>query len=241
MNFRRSGSTRGAAAFTLIELLVVIAVVAVLASFLLPILGRTKEQANVVKTMSNMKQMGIAMLSYANDHNYVLPNRVTDGDDQPKWPSLLYQYLGGYEAYQSPVPDASGKTYRVTDPTNFKNNQINYTSYIYNGMNDAGAHGDPTVAIRLNAMNNASQTILLGIPYPQTGQFYMDFDDGDNFTVLNKKAFDAGSVYMFCDGSARMLVYNNDSTTYKKQPPPGPGTYTDWLWLLDKSMASAIQ
>ena len=240
MDIRRSGCTRGGAAFTLIELLVVIVIIAVLASFLLPIFGRTKQQANLVKTMGNMKQMGVAMLSYANDHNYLLPNRALDGSNDPKWPSLLHSYLQSYSVYSSPIPDVQGKTYKVTDQNLFLNNDVNYTSYIYNGMNDVGARSDPAVAVRLNAVAYASETILLGIPNPQAGHFYMDLNDGDNNAVLNKKAFDAGSIYMFCDGSSRLLTYDAAAAVANTQKPATSGAYSDWWWLIDKSATSAI-
>ncbi len=232
---------RGRRAFTLVELLVVLVIVAVLASFLLPVFGRTREQANVLKTMSNMKQIGVALLSYANDHNYLLPNRVTDGAADAKWPTLLLPYLQGTSVYASPIPDAQGKSYRVTNPNDFLNNDKNYTSYIYNGMNDLGARDDPTVTVRLNILSEASETILLGIPNPQMTQFYMDFNDRDNDVVLNKQAFDGGrTVYMFCDGSSRVLACNNDSAAYNTQRPPNAGTYTDWLWLFDKANSAVI-
>ena len=227
-------------AFTLIELLVVIGIVAVLASILLPVFGRARQQTDVVKTLSNMKQVGVALLLYANDNNYLLPNRVTDGSNDPKWPTLLYSYLQNPNVYYSPVPDVQGQSYRVAQTSDYLNNQKNYTSYIYNGMNDLGARRNSGVAVRLNNVGESSQTVLLGIPYPQLANFYMDFDDGDNNVVLNKKAFGTSTVYMFCDGSARPLEYNNDSVTYKTQRPPNSGTYTDWLWLFDKANTAAI-
>ena len=133
-----------------------------------------------------------------------------------------------------------GKSYRLPQPNDYLNNQKNYTSYIYNGMNDIGAQTNPSVAPRLNNVGESSQTILLGIPYPQMANFYMDFNDRDNAGVLNKKAFDVGTVYMFCDGSSRVLAYNADSVSYNSQRPPNSGTYTDWLWLFDKANTAAI-
>lgn len=70
---------RTAAAFTLVELLVVIAIIAVLISILLPALTKAREQANRVACASNVRQLCMAQLMYANDnHGYFLD--VGNGD-----------------------------------------------------------------------------------------------------------------------------------------------------------------
>lgn len=65
------------AAFSLVELLVVLAVVVVLAGILLPAIGFVKAQAKSLRCLSNQRQIGMAMLAYADDnHGAVAPSKL---------------------------------------------------------------------------------------------------------------------------------------------------------------------
>ena len=60
-------------AFTLIELLVVIAIIAVLAAILFPVFAQARDKARQASCLSNTRQIGSAVMMYAQDHDEGLP------------------------------------------------------------------------------------------------------------------------------------------------------------------------
>src|SRR5688500_3150797 len=70
---KNSPAQRGHSAFTLIELLVVIAIIAILAAILFPTFGQAREKARQISCLSNIKQIGTAMLMYTQDYDEAFP------------------------------------------------------------------------------------------------------------------------------------------------------------------------
>ena len=92
--------------FTLIEMLVVIGIISILASILLPALGKARDKAVSMSCLSRQKQLGILALSYAGDFNgWGMPVMSTENGVARHWATLLSDL--GYLAASTPATRAS--------------------------------------------------------------------------------------------------------------------------------------
>jgi prepilin-type N-terminal cleavage/methylation domain-containing protein len=96
----------GLHAFTLMELLLVIALIATLAGLLLPALGRAREAGRATACLSNLRQAGIALQLYTQDHNNRLPfmrdQSLTVTNELPGPDQVLSNYLGNVRVLRCP-------------------------------------------------------------------------------------------------------------------------------------------
>lgn len=109
------------AGFTLVELMVVITIISVLAALLSPALKAAREAARAAKCMSSQRQIGAALLMYADDNNGWLPPQRDPFNTGPRWydqTGRLAPYLGPktveVAAYGCPSrPSTWGAVYTV--------------------------------------------------------------------------------------------------------------------------------
>ena len=235
---------KSSSAFTLIELLVVIAIIAILASMLLPALAKAKQKGQSTVCLNGLKQVGLAMLMFADEHDDMIP-RGTAGNS-PRWWLEFMPYVpeGGTEKdYRNikifmcpsyPIPKNTPNKRQVVDYVvnawDFRSAKDN-TGYEQLGMSKVTSFQQPSDSAYL--LDNESDTwrpIVTGFRDPQTAlndvwrSSHLPYDLSgrrlSNDRRIAAERHSSGSNILYLDGHAGYRDARQIKTDlFRKQKP----------------------
>jgi prepilin-type N-terminal cleavage/methylation domain-containing protein/prepilin-type processing-associated H-X9-DG protein len=204
-------------AFTLIEMIIVLGVIAILMSFVYPGYLAMSERAKATKDMSNLHQIGIAMQTYLNDKDQILPASTT-------WPGtaaspVLYpNYTGtSRRVCQSPFDRrASSEASDGTPPISYS---INTNMYVKFGTNPS----------MLKVVSPASTFLMAPVyngPPGSASSWQGTAGNAPDLPVGGGAGETTGTHgsgakinVLFCDWHTETLTFGPGTT---------PGTFQDW-------------
>jgi prepilin-type N-terminal cleavage/methylation domain-containing protein/prepilin-type processing-associated H-X9-DG protein len=184
--------------FTLIELLVVIAIIAILAAILFPVFARAREKARQASCLSNLKQLGLAHLMYAQDYDECFMKQQPCyngtngwGNGSGKWQAVLQPYIKNAQLQVCP---STG-----TDPSySIPRNPFSGCCGTRPRLASFGRPAE-TILMADTLDNNPTQGRMLG-EYPTA--MNPDFPD-NNTCIAIGSAHNEGANIVYVDGHAK--------------------------------------
>jgi len=138
----------------LIELLVVIAIIAILAAILFPVFAQAREAARGTSCKSNLKQLGTAIMMYAQDYDEIYPTGLQESWWDNTWYRITDPYVKNVQVFR--CPDDPGK-----DPPASYSWAGPRLSYVANGFMDYRNNG-----WRVVGLMGMSQSWMAGTTQP---------------------------------------------------------------------------
>jgi prepilin-type N-terminal cleavage/methylation domain-containing protein len=211
-------------AFTLVELLVVIAVVGILAALLLPAMVKMRSGAKRAACIGNLRQVGLAIRLYAEDHSDLLP-MLPEPNPYPNGIGCFYkEIVKRYAGLSGPAsPDEKVFVCPADDQVSKDPNHA-YTSYTFNGFERIGPYYvTREEGYRLSGAANPSRAVLAGEYTAFFGNSWHAHQRTNHNNAIN--------VLTFADGhtSYSRIYWNGVQEPRWYEPPTG----YDYSWRLD--------
>jgi len=223
---------RRRSAFTLIELLVVIAIIAILAAMLLPALAKAKERAYTIACTSNLRQISLGMIMYADESHGLYPESggtIAWGQTDPhthvaSWMEQITSFTQNTNVYRCPanklLPDDNQSAF-------------NY----FNGARAAYMRANDDASLDTKLIQFPSAYVLSGDTiWEKQGEFDADKDDYSQncvggaangitpagFSFKEWRVHSQGQNVLFVDGHVKWYKeYNTNEMTFRYESMSG--------------------